>query len=943
MDLEQKSVHKFIYKIESKRLKKAKWELSLPLKVAMRTCPEVIVSLNDSQCLRFIDEMNGVKDLNERVRNIQKKIRSIKKQPKSRETKMLISNYYDTLYDLQFQKDYVCVIMNSESDYDRANQGFSINYGKVDGKDCIIRYKRFLGTNGGIKNSTIVYVNEEIYPELKKRLDDGRDKEKELVPAKLEAYQALICSGSIPLPEPKGIIVVDDCITKFKEDVILINDAADGEPLLTYEKDYEIEHNDSDGFGLMLPSYARRVNEFLTGSEEVISGMNTRYAWNKGMLYTFDFVEFAETIANTYEVTDIWGDKRDVRDAEVILTASMLKLWDSYKSWEDYYSHCEENHYQFSTPKITPEELENVRDTNYQFLQSYEFSDEELMELCQPTIDEIRDVIGLDYRKSLTFLAGFSLNEDNAFNDNLEYYVRALMIDQRMINDPFIRKKIYNMIKKRIEMGERGAIRVNANFAMISGDPYSLAQNMFGLEVTGLLKKGEVYHKYWLDKGADEIACFRAPMTCHNNIRKMKLAKGEDVLHWYQYITTALIFNSWDSACEAMNGADKDGDTNMCTDNPIIVNRTKNSPTIICLQKKAEKKVPTEEDIIASNKLAFNDDIGMVTNHVTSMIEVQSGYEPGTPEYETLAYRIMCGQLYQQNTIDRAKGIIAKPMPSNWYTLHESKVTEDDDAETVKQKEFNFQIAAAKKPYFMTYVYPRLKSENDTYIRNNNRGVIRRFNQYGINSIEDLENYEDKTDAMTEYLDYYHKRMPVGNNPCVVNRISWIFENVFKNYLSKFSRYMREANQSEFDYRILKSGVAYSKVTYNKVLELYKEYNRRVEEYQKKIRTEKVEKDSEWMERFQFVEFFKTECYKVCSNEEELCDIVLDICYTKEKSKQFAWDICGTVILQNLLNHNGHRIHYPQMVSEGGEFTYCGKQFIMCEKEVEVKSDDYSE
>lgn len=645
--MEQKSVHRFVYKIESKRLKKAKWELSLPLKVAMRTCPEVIVSLNDSQCLRFIDEMNGVKDLNERVRNIQRKIRSVKKQPKSRETKMLISNYYDTLYDLQFQKDYICVIMNSEADYDRANLGFSINYG-----DCTIKYKRFLGTNGGIKNSTIVYVNEEIYPELKKRLDNGRDKSKELVPAKLEAYQALICSGSIPLPEPKGIIVVDDCITKFKENVILINDAADGEPLLTYESDYEIEHNDSDGFGLMLPSYSRRVNEFLTGSDEVISGMNTRYAWNKGMLYTFDFVEFAEIVANTYVVTDIWGDKRDVRDAEVILTASMLKLWDSYKSWEDYYSHCEENHYQFSTPKITPEELENVRDTNYQFLQSYDFSDEELLELCQPTIDEIRDVIGLDYRKSLTFLAGFSLNENNAFNDSLEYYVRALMIDQRMINDPFIRKKIYHMIKKRIEMGERGAIRVNANFAMISGDPYSLAQSMFGLEVTGLLKRGEVYHKYWLDKGADEIACFRAPMTCHNNIRRMKLAKGEDVLHWYQYITTALIFNSWDSACEAMNGADKDGDTNMCTDNPIIVNRTKNSPTIICLQKKAEKKVPTEEDIIASNKLAFNDDIGVVTNHVTSMIEVQSGYEQDTDEYKVLDYRIMCGQLYQQNTIN---------------------------------------------------------------------------------------------------------------------------------------------------------------------------------------------------------------------------------------------------------------------------------------------------
>lgn len=94
------------------------------------------------------------------------------------------------------------------------------------------------------------------------------------------------------------------------------------------------------------------------------------------------------------------------------------------------------------------------------------------------------------------------------------------------------------------------------------------------------------------------------------------------------------------------------GDTNMDTDNPVIVRNTLNSPTIVCIQRKAEKKVASEADIIQANKLAFNDDIGTVTNHVTSMIEVQAGFEPGSDEYETLAYRIMCGQLYQQNTID---------------------------------------------------------------------------------------------------------------------------------------------------------------------------------------------------------------------------------------------------------------------------------------------------
>ena len=98
-------------------------------------------------------------------------------------------------------------------------------------------------------------------------------------------------------------------------------------------------------------------------------------------------------------------------------------------------------------------------------------------------------------------------------------------------------------------------------------------------------------------------------MTCHNNIRRMKLVNNDEVQHWYRYITTAIIYNAWDTACDAMNGADKDGDTNMDTDNPIIVRNTLNSPTIMCVQRKAEKKVHSEDDIIKANKLAFNDDI----------------------------------------------------------------------------------------------------------------------------------------------------------------------------------------------------------------------------------------------------------------------------------------------------------------------------------------------
>ena len=91
------------------------------------------------------------------------------------------------------------------------------------------------------------------------------------------------------------------------------------------------------------------------------------------------------------------------------------------------------------------------------------------------------------------------------------------------------------------------------------------------------------------------------------------------------------------------------GDTNMCTDNPIIVKNTLNPPTIVCLQKKADKKVPTEDDIVKANILSFKNNIGVITNHVTSMIEVQAGFPKDSKEYQVLDYRIKCGQLFQQN------------------------------------------------------------------------------------------------------------------------------------------------------------------------------------------------------------------------------------------------------------------------------------------------------
>lgn len=374
------------------------------------------------------------------------------------------------------------------------------------------------------------------------------------------------------------------------------------------------------------------------------------------------------------------------------------------------------------------------------------------------------------------------------------------------------------------------------------------------------------------------------------------------------------------------------GDTMMCTDNSVLVKNSLNPKTIFCMQRKAEKKIVTEEDIIETNKLAFNDDIGIITNHVTSMFEVQAGFQKDSDEYKILDYRIKCGQLFQQNSIDRAKGIIAKPMPEYWHSIRDNIPKEDDDEETIKLKDFNRRIAAANKPYFFTYVYPSLRTQNNTYNSNSDSGARRRFGTYGIKNLKDLQEYEPKTPEMIECLRLYSEK--VGSNPCTVNKICWIFENTFDKTLS------RKKESVEFDYSILKSNVAYSKKSYNEVFEIYKVYQNKMSAFQKKKRVEKLDAYDNWQQKKLFTDKFRVDCEMVCPNEDELCDIIIDICYESEKSKQFAWDICGEVFLKNLLRENGNVIHYPELVNGDGEFEYCGENFVMREKVIYGEEDD---
>lgn len=541
----QQTCQRYIFKIHSARLRNAGWNLTLSLPDARRN--QELVSLADSQMLRFIDSLNNIEDADTIAKSIQSQIKRLRKEPNTAVNRHKIKKLYEKLDEIQHKPDYMCLIIDKEKDYWRACKGFTIND---------IKYVRLLGTTGGVKNSTIVFVSERLFPELKRRIDNGRNMEKEMVPAKLEAYQALTCSGSIPVSFPKGIAIVDDCFTHFKADVINLADGEPGdEPKMWFEKDAEVEVADSDGYGLMLPSLAERWSEELHLGYTAC-GMNTRFAWEKGMVFTFDFLDFADNVAGTRIIKDAWGNDVDLSNVELILPVSMVKLWDSYDSCDDYIWNSTSNGYTFSVPKTTPKELEHEHTLNYQFIQSYELSDEDIEELISPTIEDLKGVLSLDWRKTVLFLQGIGITDENVMNID-SVYSHAIMANPDVLNDTFFRKKIWELIKKRINNAKIGVLNVHGNYSIISGDPYAFCQSIFGLPVTGVLKAGEIYNKYWLDSGSEYLACFRAPMSCHENIRKVKVNRSEEAQYWFRYMDTCTALNAWDTMTHALNGADK--------------------------------------------------------------------------------------------------------------------------------------------------------------------------------------------------------------------------------------------------------------------------------------------------------------------------------------------------------------------------------------------------
>ena len=67
---------RFVYKIHSSRLRRGKWNLTLTINQAREN--KELISLSESQMMRFIDELNGITNPEIHISDIKSQIKKLK-------------------------------------------------------------------------------------------------------------------------------------------------------------------------------------------------------------------------------------------------------------------------------------------------------------------------------------------------------------------------------------------------------------------------------------------------------------------------------------------------------------------------------------------------------------------------------------------------------------------------------------------------------------------------------------------------------------------------------------------------------------------------------------------------------------------------------------------------------------------------------------------------
>lgn len=648
----------YTYKFLSSRLKESGYRVDISFQDARKR--NEVIALADSQILRSIRDIRGRVIDPEALERLYAERDWLRRQKGEKKDVARLRDVNAQINQIMEIPEYVTVVMEEDSHYAYIFKHGIVLNGKI--------YRRLSCSAGQARNSTVVLCDTEIIDELKEVLNNGRDVTKPLAPSKFNAYFGLSGSATKVVSEPRFIVIPDySNTTSFLANYLTENPDWDRDDTLEVKMIEDMKMNRTDGMGLISPEQSAKWAREL-GLDYIPAQWCIRQSFIKGMVCTFPIHQFCEEKnGGNYLVKTVYKDAdgnpimADLRDYDVILTESQFKLWDSFPSIDQYIDNCHRNKLLWGVSQYTPKQAKNTLTLNYQFIQTLDLDEAGVEALCEPFVKWIEGVSYDNYPYMLLYLMGVGddperLNNWMRSSDN--WWLKSLMICPDMMHDKYVRTKIHDLVKTKVQNACMGEICVDGNFQVMVSDPYGFMQHCCGLPVTGLLGKDEFYCNYWNERGVTLVDSMRSPLTYRSEHVLAHLVKNEETEKWYRYCYLGFILNYHGHECVRYAGSDFDYDICASTSNRTMIDAVYRDELPVVYDPPSPKKILfTEDDLYKADTFGFGSIIGSITNKSSiayAMLPlIEKEYGKDSEEYKLTVSRLQQCCAAQSRQIDK--------------------------------------------------------------------------------------------------------------------------------------------------------------------------------------------------------------------------------------------------------------------------------------------------
>lgn len=551
------------------------------------------------------------------------------------------------------------------------------------------KYICYTASAGQIRTKKVVFIKESEYIKHQSTLYCGLSMEKinkrgGINTNKFLAYLALSNSATDLWTDfdIDRSIVVDD----FENEVCGEVDYIDHLTFEVTRKKMNIPINHTDGCGMVLPSLSEK-------------NMMIRLPWVKGMLASFPFDEFIqENPTASPIIKDIYGKEHNIIDEKinVIFTKSQFKMWEYYKSWEEYKKYYKQYSCSAGVCNVEEDIIPNAK-LNYQMLQTLtDITNEELKELCSPSIRRIVNVA----KNKDTMLSMFGAMR---ISDNKNSFQKSLNIYPELLSDPYTKETLKEIKKSYVTNARAGKIDIKGKYLFIVPDLYAFCEYLFlkDSKPNGILQDQEVYCSIY--DNVRRLDCLRSPHLYREHAVRDNLITPQ-TKRWFR--TSALYISSHDLISKILQ-CDFDGDKSLVIANPLFVSiADRNMEGILPLYYEMSKagKMPLNSEAIYNGMIAAysGGQIGEVSNLITKI------WNSNKTDIDLELIKVEC--LYNNYLIDFAKTLYKPDIP-----LHIRN----------RIKEYS----KTKVPYFFTYA----KNKEIHQVEKINNSTINRLEKIIVN------------------------------------------------------------------------------------------------------------------------------------------------------------------------------------------------------------------